>query len=116
MKVIIYIFYSLGDFIQAGKHLKASTTIIEKIYGEDSIEVAHELQKMAQIYFNGYVYKICVNKFVNPDKFLGVGTCILSLDLQGKLMDHGRVPGYSHIKTNRDICAALKGCLLRRNP
>ncbi|XP_072014790.1 SET and MYND domain-containing protein 4-like [Amphiura filiformis] len=44
---------SLGKFSEAGDHLASSLVIIEKIFGEDSIEVAHELHKLAQIYFNG---------------------------------------------------------------
>ena len=99
MKVIIYILYSLGDFIQAGVHLEASTIIIEEIYGEDSIEVAHELQKMAEIYFNGYVYKICVNKVVNPV----LGNWNIFFKLGFTRQTHGPWGGYSHIKTNRDV-------------
>ena len=42
-----------GNFRQAGDHLELSVETIQEIYGADSIELANELHKIAQVYFNG---------------------------------------------------------------
>lgn len=39
----------------SGKFLEQSCNSVRAIFGEQSIEYANEVQKMAQIHFHGYV-------------------------------------------------------------
>ncbi|XP_038058725.1 SET and MYND domain-containing protein 4-like [Patiria miniata] len=43
----------MGDFKTAGKYLQLSIETVEKQYGSESIELANELHKLAQVLFNG---------------------------------------------------------------
>ncbi|XP_022086446.1 SET and MYND domain-containing protein 4-like [Acanthaster planci] len=43
----------MGDYKTAGKYLRLSIATVEKQYGQDSIELANELHKLAQVLFNG---------------------------------------------------------------
>lgn len=47
--VLIYI---TGEFVLATKHCRRSVEAVEVVYGEDSIELAQELHKLAQLLFN----------------------------------------------------------------
>ncbi|XP_073421782.1 SET and MYND domain-containing protein 4 [Dendrobates tinctorius] len=44
---------SRGDWAAAAKHLRKSIQLVSQRYGSSSIEVGHELFKLAQILFNG---------------------------------------------------------------
>ncbi|XP_071504895.1 SET and MYND domain-containing protein 4-like [Diadema antillarum] len=44
---------ALGEFHEAGTWLSRSLPIVERVYGSESVELAHELFKLAQIHFNG---------------------------------------------------------------
>ncbi|XP_071501066.1 SET and MYND domain-containing protein 4-like [Diadema antillarum] len=44
---------ALGEFHEAGTWLSRSLPIVERVYGSGSVELAHELFKLAQIHFNG---------------------------------------------------------------
>lgn len=44
---------SKGDWAAAAKHLRSSIQLVSQRYGPSSIELGHELFKLAQILFNG---------------------------------------------------------------
>ncbi|CAI9555487.1 unnamed protein product, partial [Staurois parvus] len=44
---------SRGDWVTAARHLKKSIQIVTQRFGASSLEVGHELFKLAQILFNG---------------------------------------------------------------
>ncbi|XP_073334868.1 SET and MYND domain-containing protein 4 [Pagrus major] len=44
---------TMGDWKNAASHLERSTVAIGSQYGEDSIELGHQLFKLAQLHFNG---------------------------------------------------------------
>lgn len=41
-----------GDWTNAASHLERSVRAIGSQYGEDSVELGHQLFKLAQLYFN----------------------------------------------------------------
>lgn len=53
----MYIFK--GDFVSCYKYLEKSFKAIEERYGENSLEVAYELDKISDI----IVYKLDLNKY-----------------------------------------------------
>lgn len=44
-----------GDWKKAASHLERSAATIAHQYGQDSVELGHQLFKLAQLHFNGYV-------------------------------------------------------------
>ena len=46
------LFNLTGEFVLATEHCRRSVEAVEVVYGEDSIELAQELHKLAQLLFN----------------------------------------------------------------
>lgn len=44
-----------GDWKNAASHLERSAATIAHQYGQDSVELGHQLFKLAQLHFNGCV-------------------------------------------------------------
>ena len=47
----------IGDFVRAARHCKESVNVVEGLFGSNSIELAHEMHKLAQLLFNRYIRK-----------------------------------------------------------
>ena len=42
----------IGDFVRAARYCKESVNVVEGLFGSNSIELAHEMHKLAQLLFN----------------------------------------------------------------
>jgi SET and MYND domain-containing protein len=49
---LAWLFAQQGDFLRASQHCRKSVEIVEALFGSESIELAHELHKLAQLLFN----------------------------------------------------------------
>jgi len=52
----VWYFFS-GEFIKSAEHLEASVAAVEAVYGPDSIELGHELQKLSEVLISGQQWK-----------------------------------------------------------
>lgn len=51
--MVIFFFFLSGKWQEAARHLEKSIQIVETHHGPSSVEMGHELFKLAQILFNG---------------------------------------------------------------
>ena len=75
---ILCLSLGIGDFVRAARHCKESVNVVEGLFGSNSIELAHEMHKLAQLLFNRYVSG-CVSKsvYVCQTRSTGGSCCFL---------------------------------------
>ncbi|NWX68138.1 SMYD4 protein, partial [Alca torda] len=63
---------TLGKWQEAARHLKRSIEIVEVHHGPSSVEIGHELFKLAQILFNGFAVSEALSTIQRAEKILSV--------------------------------------------
>ncbi|KFP78031.1 SET and MYND domain-containing protein 4, partial [Apaloderma vittatum] len=63
---------TLGKWQEAARHLERSIEIVEKHHGPSSIEIGHELFKLAQILFNGFAVSEALSTIQRAEEILSV--------------------------------------------
>ncbi|XP_012871767.1 PREDICTED: SET and MYND domain-containing protein 4 [Dipodomys ordii] len=63
---------TLGDWQKSAAHLQKSLQVVEARYGPTSVEVGHELFKLAQVLFNGFAVPEALNTIQKAEKVLMV--------------------------------------------
>ncbi|NXJ79504.1 SMYD4 protein, partial [Trogon melanurus] len=63
---------TLGKWREAARHLERSIEIVEKHHGPSSIEIGHELFKLAQILFNGFAVSEALSTIQRAEEILSV--------------------------------------------
>ncbi|XP_047563433.1 SET and MYND domain-containing protein 4 isoform X1 [Lutra lutra] len=68
---------ALGDWQKSAAHLQKSLQVVEAQHGPSSIEMGHELFKLAQLFFNGFAIPEALNTIERAEKVLLVhyGPC-----------------------------------------
>ncbi|XP_051680475.2 SET and MYND domain-containing protein 4 isoform X2 [Oryctolagus cuniculus] len=68
---------ALGDWQQSAAHLQKSLTVVEARHGPSSVEMGHELFKLAQILFNGFEVPEALSTIQKAETVLAVhcGPC-----------------------------------------
>ncbi|NXV22182.1 SMYD4 protein, partial [Cepphus grylle] len=66
------VYATLGKWQKAASHLKRSIEIVEVHHGPSSIEIGHELFKLAQILFNGFAVSEALSTIQRAEKILSV--------------------------------------------
>ncbi|CAD7667669.1 unnamed protein product [Nyctereutes procyonoides] len=68
---------ALGDWQKSATHLQKSLRVVEVRHGPSSVEVGHELFKLAQLFFNGFAIPEALNTVERAEKVLMVhyGPC-----------------------------------------
>ncbi|XP_042529884.1 SET and MYND domain-containing protein 4 [Dipodomys spectabilis] len=61
---------ALGDWQKSAAHLQKSLQVVEARYGPTSVEVGHELFKLAQVLFNGFAVPEALNTIQKAEKVL----------------------------------------------
>ncbi|XP_053424627.1 SET and MYND domain-containing protein 4 isoform X2 [Nycticebus coucang] len=61
---------ALGDWEKSATHLQKSLQVVEVRHGPCSVEMGHELFKLAQIYFNGFAVSEALNTIQKAEKVL----------------------------------------------
>ncbi|NXI37432.1 SMYD4 protein, partial [Galbula dea] len=63
---------SLGKWQEAARHLKRSIAIVEMHHGPSSVEIGHELFKLAQVLFNGFAVSEALSTIERAEEILSV--------------------------------------------
>ncbi|KAM9596991.1 SET and MYND domain-containing protein 4 isoform 1-T1 [Trichechus inunguis] len=63
---------ALGDWQKSATHLQKSLRVVEVRHGPSSIEMGHELFKLAQIFFNGRAVPEALNTIQKAEKVLSI--------------------------------------------
>jgi len=68
---------ALGDWQKSATHLQKSLRVVEVQHGPSSVEMGHELFKLAQLFFNGFAIPEALNTIQRAEKVLMVhyGPC-----------------------------------------
>ncbi|XP_009073058.1 PREDICTED: SET and MYND domain-containing protein 4, partial [Acanthisitta chloris] len=66
------IYATLGRWQEAAKHLKKSIEIVEMHHGPSSVEIGHELFKLAQVLFNGFAVSEALSTIQRAEEILSV--------------------------------------------
>ncbi|NWI56984.1 SMYD4 protein, partial [Calyptomena viridis] len=66
------VYATLGKWQEAARHLKKSIDIVEMHHGPSSIEIGHELFKLAQILFNGFAVSEALSTIQRAEEILSV--------------------------------------------
>ncbi|XP_032702579.1 SET and MYND domain-containing protein 4 isoform X2 [Lontra canadensis] len=68
---------ALGDWQKSAAHLQKSLQVVEAQHGPSSVEMGHELFKLAQLFFNGFAIPEALNTIERAEKVLLVhyGPC-----------------------------------------
>ncbi|XP_001504392.4 SET and MYND domain-containing protein 4 isoform X1 [Equus caballus] len=61
---------ALGDWQKSAAHLQKSLRVVEVRHGPSSVEMGHELFKLAQIFFNGFAVPEALNTIRKAEKVL----------------------------------------------
>lgn len=61
---------ALGDWEKSAAHLQKSLRVVEVRHGPTSVEMGHELFKLAQIFFNGFAIPEALNTIQQAEKVL----------------------------------------------
>lgn len=62
--------FSAGDWKKSASHLQKSLRVVEVRHGPSSVEMGHELFKLAQIFFNGLAIPEALNTIQRAEKVL----------------------------------------------
>ncbi|XP_058139068.1 SET and MYND domain-containing protein 4 [Dasypus novemcinctus] len=63
---------ALGDWPMSATHLQKSLQVVEVRHGPSSVEMGHELFKLAQVFFNGFAIPEALNTIQKAEKVLSV--------------------------------------------
>ncbi|XP_019366830.1 PREDICTED: SET and MYND domain-containing protein 4 isoform X1 [Gavialis gangeticus] len=63
---------SLGKWQEAARHLQSSIQVVEACHGSSSVEMGHELFKLAQILFNGFAVSEALSTIQRAEEVLSV--------------------------------------------
>ncbi|KYO17151.1 SET and MYND domain-containing protein 4 [Alligator mississippiensis] len=63
---------SLGKWQEAARHLQSSIRVVEACHGSSSVEMGHELFKLAQILFNGFAVSEALRTIQRAEEVLSV--------------------------------------------
>ncbi|NXJ21694.1 SMYD4 protein, partial [Dicrurus megarhynchus] len=66
------VYATLGKWQEAARHLKKSIEIVEMHHGPSSVEMGHELFKLAQILFNGFAVSEALSTIQRAEGILSV--------------------------------------------
>ncbi|KAM6049438.1 SET and MYND domain-containing protein 4 [Chlamydotis macqueenii] len=66
------VYATLGKWQEAAKHLERSIQIVEAHHGPSSVEMGHELFKLAQILFNGFAVSEALSTIQRAEEILSV--------------------------------------------
>ncbi|NXB99749.1 SMYD4 protein, partial [Orthonyx spaldingii] len=66
------VYATLGKWQEAARHLKKSIEIVEMHHGPESVEIGHELFKLAQILFNGFAVSEALSTIQRAEGILSV--------------------------------------------
>ncbi|XP_074746460.1 SET and MYND domain-containing protein 4 isoform X4 [Strix uralensis] len=66
------VYATLGKWQEAARHLERSIEIVEMHHGPSSIEIGHELFKLAQILFNGFAVSEALSTIQRAEEILSV--------------------------------------------
>ncbi|NXL36921.1 SMYD4 protein, partial [Glaucidium brasilianum] len=66
------VYATLGKWQEAARHLERSIEIVEMHHGPSSIELGHELFKLAQILFNGFAVSEALSTIQRAEEILSV--------------------------------------------
>lgn len=61
---------TLGDWQKSATHLQKSLQVVEVRHGPSSVEMGHELFKLAQIFFNGFAIPEALSTIQEAEKVL----------------------------------------------
>ncbi|XP_029417302.1 SET and MYND domain-containing protein 4 isoform X2 [Nannospalax galili] len=61
---------ALGDWQKSATHLRKSLRVVEARHGPSSVEIGHELFKLAQVLFNGFAVPEALNAVEKAEKVL----------------------------------------------
>lgn len=61
---------ALGDWQKSAIHLQKSLQVVEVHHGPSSVEMGHELFKLAQIFFNGFAIPEALNTIQRAEQVL----------------------------------------------
>ncbi|NXT24978.1 SMYD4 protein, partial [Syrrhaptes paradoxus] len=76
------VYATLGKWQDAARHLKRSIEIVEMHHGPSSVEMGHELFKLAQILFNGFAVSEALSTIQRAEKILSVHSGPQSTQIQ----------------------------------
>ncbi|XP_067165786.1 SET and MYND domain-containing protein 4 [Apteryx mantelli] len=66
------VYATLGKWQEAARHLQSSIQIVEMHHGPSSVEMGHELFKLAQILFNGFAVSEALSTIQRAEEILSV--------------------------------------------
>ncbi|NXN27486.1 SMYD4 protein, partial [Nycticryphes semicollaris] len=66
------VYATLGKWQEAARHLERSIEIVEVHHGPSSVEIGHELFKLAQILFNGFAVSEALSTIQRAEEILSV--------------------------------------------
>ncbi|NWS61385.1 SMYD4 protein, partial [Chunga burmeisteri] len=66
------VYATLGKWQEAARHLERSIEIVEMHHGPSSVEIGHELFKLAQILFNGFAVSKALSTIQRAEEILSV--------------------------------------------
>ncbi|NXA35350.1 SMYD4 protein, partial [Eudromia elegans] len=66
------VYATLGKWQEAARHLQSSIRIVEMHHGPSSVEMGHELFKLAQILFNGFAVSEALSTIQRAEEILSV--------------------------------------------
>ncbi|NXD11590.1 SMYD4 protein, partial [Nothocercus nigrocapillus] len=66
------VYATLGKWQEAARHLQSSIRIVELHHGPSSVEMGHELFKLAQILFNGFAVSEALSTIERAEEILSV--------------------------------------------
>ncbi|XP_009285812.1 PREDICTED: SET and MYND domain-containing protein 4 [Aptenodytes forsteri] len=66
------VYATLGKWQEAARHLERSIEIVEMHHGPSSVEIGHELFKLAQILFNGFAVSEALSTIQRAEEILSV--------------------------------------------
>ncbi|NXL92551.1 SMYD4 protein, partial [Alectura lathami] len=66
------VYATLGKWQEAARHLERSIQIVERHHGPSSVEMGHELFKLAQILFNGFAVSEALSTIQRAEEVLSV--------------------------------------------
>ncbi|NWY61679.1 SMYD4 protein, partial [Chionis minor] len=66
------VYATLGKWQEAARHLERSIEIVEMHHGPSSVEIGHELFKLAQILFNGFAVSEALSTIQRAEEVLSV--------------------------------------------
>ncbi|XP_035198763.1 SET and MYND domain-containing protein 4 isoform X3 [Oxyura jamaicensis] len=76
------VYATLGKWQEAARHLERSIQIVETHHGPSSVEMGHELFKLAQILFNGFAVSEALSTIQRAEKILMVHCGPQSMQIQ----------------------------------